>query len=138
MSDAPADKGTGLAGSLRRLLDTLLELGQVRLELLGTEVEEQKQRALAALAWSGVGLVLLGAGLVVLAAGVIVVLWDIARWTAFGILLAAYLGGGALALRHARTRLRGPTDAFATSAAELARDRQALGRAPDDARKADP
>lgn len=135
MSDHRPAGNTGLAASLRRLLDTLLELGQVRLELLGTEIEEQKQRALTALMWTGAGLVLLGAGLVIVAAGVLVYFWDGARWAAFAVLVVVYLGGGALALHRARAQLRGPADTFAASTAELARDRQALGQGPDGPRK---
>jgi uncharacterized membrane protein YqjE len=130
-ASAPPPSGAGLLGSLRRLLDTVLELGQVRLELLGTEIEEQKRRAFAALVWAGAGLVLLGAGLVVLAAGVLAYFWDGARWIAWAALLALYLGAGGLALARARAQLRAPDGAFAASAAELARDRQALGSADE-------
>lgn len=130
-SAPPPPSGAGLLGSLRRLLDTVLELGQVRLELLGTELEEQKRRAFAALLWAGAGLVLLGAGLVVLAAGVLAYFWDSARWIAWAALLALYFGAAVLALSRARERLRAPGGAFASSAAELARDRQAVGGADE-------
>ena len=57
----PAKNG-GLMASLRQLLDTLLEIAQVRLELISTELELEKRRWfdalwLAALAfvWFAVG-----------------------------------------------------------------------------------
>lgn len=121
-----ASTNAGLLGSLQRLAGTLLELGQVRLELLGTEIEEQKLRALAALLWVVAGMVLLGVGLAVLAAAVLVAFWDSARVAAFAALLVVYLGGGAFALWRARFSLRTPAGAFAASAGELARDRSAL------------
>lgn len=127
----PASGGSGLLGSLQRLTDTVLEIGQVRLELLGTEIEEQKLRVLAALLWAVLGFALLTVGLAVLAAAVLAAFWDSARGAAFAVLLLVYLGVGALALWRARCSLRTPTGTFAASAAELAGDRAAL--APDGA-----
>ena len=51
--------GTGLMQSLRRLASTGLELIQLRLELLASELEQQKLRIFDALAWAAVGLLLL-------------------------------------------------------------------------------
>lgn len=122
----PAAAGAGLLGSLQRLAGTVLELGQVRLELLGTELEEQKLRMGAALLWAAAGIALLAVGLGVLAAAVLAVFWDSARGLAFAALLVSYGGAGALALWRARCTLRTPAGAFAASAGELARDRAAL------------
>ena len=49
----------GLLASLRQLLFTLLETAQVRLELLGTELEAEKRRVLDALVFAAVALVCL-------------------------------------------------------------------------------
>ena len=125
----PTSTSAGLLGSLQRLAGTVLELGQVRLELLGTEIEEQKLRALAALLWAAAGVALLGVGLAVLAAAVLATFWDSARGAAFAALLVIYLGAGAFALWRARCSLRTPAGAFAASAGELARDRSALSSA---------
>lgn len=121
------DPPTGLLASARRLFATLLELGQVRLELLGVEIEDQKRRIISASIWAATGLVLLGAALVVLAAGILAYFWEVARWTAWASLLALYLTAGALALRQSFVRLRTEGGAFSASVAELARDRHALG-----------
>lgn len=122
----PASTGAGLLGSLQRLAGTVLELGQVRLELLGTEIEEQKLRALAALLWAAAGTALLGVGLAVLAAAVLATLWGSARSAAFAALFVIYIGAGAFALWRTRCSLRTPAGALAASAGELARDRSAL------------
>ena len=84
------DLQAGLLASARRLLATLMELGQVRLELLGVEIEEQKRHIITAAIWAVTGLVLLGAGLVLLAAGILAYFCEMARWTAWWSLLALY------------------------------------------------
>jgi uncharacterized membrane protein YqjE len=127
MSDnRPAPPGGGLLVSLRRLIATVLELAQVRLELLGTELEEQKQRILGGLAWAGLGVVLVGVGLALFAFLVVLLVGEAYRLHALALLTLAYLIGGGLALRHAAARLKTPPGLFAASAAELQQDRSAV------------
>ena len=116
----------GLFVSLRRLIATGLELAQVRLELIGTELEEQKLRILDGLIWAAIGVMLFGVGLVLLAGCVALLFWEGYRLQALGLLALAFLGGGGLVLRAASARMKTPTGAFAASAAELAQDRAAL------------
>jgi uncharacterized membrane protein YqjE len=123
----PSAAEGGLLVSLRRFIATALELGQVRLELLGTELEEQKLRILGALAWAALGVMLVGVGVVLLVGCVVMLFWEGYRLPALAVLMLAFLGGGALMLRHAVGRLQTPPGAFAASVAELARDRAALG-----------
>lgn len=123
--------GGGLLVSLRRLIATALELAQVRLELIGTELEEQKLRILAGLIWAVLGLALLVVGLVLLAGGVVLLFWEGYRLQAVGVLTVLFLGGGALVLRHGVARLSTPAGAFASSVAELAQDRAALAPRED-------
>ena len=59
---------TGIWASLSRVLATVLDMAQVRLDLLGTELEFEKQRLLTALWLGALSLVLLGLGLVLLCA----------------------------------------------------------------------
>ena len=119
----PASPGGGLLVSLRRLVATLLELAQVRLELIGTELEEQKLRILAALVWGALGVLLVGLGLVLLIGCVVLLFWEGYRLPAMAVLTVAFLCGGALALRRASARLQSEGGAFAASVAELAKDR---------------
>jgi uncharacterized membrane protein YqjE len=127
----PGPSGGGLLVSLRRLIATALELAQVRLELLGTELEEQKLRILAGLVWATLGVLLLTVGLVLCAGFVLLLFGDAYRLQVLGALTLAFLIGGALSLRHARARLKTPPGGFATSVAELARDREALAPGED-------
>lgn len=131
MNDARGDAaGLGLAVSLRKLAATLVELAQVRLELLGTELEQQKLRIIDALASLLIGVVLLAIGLL-LAAGLLVLVVEPAyRLPVLALLALAFIGGGALALRRAGARLQTPPGAFAASVGELAADRAKLTPPP--------
>jgi len=124
MSDAAPPRG--LLTSLRQLLSTLLEVAQVRLALLGTEIEAEKRRLFDGLLWAGMAVLLLGLGLVLLCGFVILLLWDGYRLAAVATLASLFLGGGALSMNCARRCLRSPSGMFDTSLAELQRDRSEL------------
>ena len=65
-------ENTGIWASISRVLATLLDIVQVRLALLGTELEFEKQRLLTALWLGALSLVLLGLGLLLLCATLVV------------------------------------------------------------------
>ena len=122
----PGGPGSGLFVSLRRFAATALELGQVRLELLCTEIEQQKLRILTALVWAALGVLLIGFGMALLAGLVVLLMWDNYRLHALGALVLMFVAGGLLLLRMARNRIQSPAGAFAASSAELTQDRAAL------------
>lgn len=124
MSDTT--QGRGLFASLRRLLATALEIAQVRLALLGTEVELEKRRLFDALLWGAFALLAFGTGIVVLCGFVILLFWDVYRLPAVGILAFMLLAGGVILLKMARQRLRSPLGMFSASANELKQDCDAL------------
>lgn len=117
---------SGLFASLRRLLATALEMAQVRLDILGTEVEQEKRRLFDGLLWGAVALLVLGIGLVLLCGFVILLFWDGYRLAAAGAMTLLFLAGSVLLMREARQRLRNPTSMFHASVAELERDRAGL------------
>ena len=118
---------SGLFDSARRLLDTAVAVVQVRLELFGTELEQEKLR-LADAVWQGaLGLLLLGLALVGFFGFVVLLFWEGYRLAAIGVLTLVFAGGGAWLLRRAREGLRAPEGGpFALSLAELRRDRDGL------------
>lgn len=122
----PAPAG-GLVHSLRRLADTAVGIVQVRLELFGTELEQEKQRLFDALLWAALGLLMVGLALV-LALGFVVLLFQEGyRMPAVGVLTLIFGGGGWWLLRCARARLHaGDGGPFALSLSELRRDRHGL------------
>jgi uncharacterized membrane protein YqjE len=119
-------KQSGLFASLRRLLSTALEIVQVRLDLLGTEVELEKRRLFDGVLWGAVGLLLLGVGIVLLCGFVILLFWDGYRLAAVGVMALLCLAGSIVLLREARQRLRNPSGIFSASIAELKRDQTGL------------
>lgn len=123
---------TGLFDSLRQLLRTALELGQVRLELLVSDLEIEKLRVLDAAMRAVLGVMLLGLGLVLLVGFVLLLLWDGYRLPAMAVLTLLCLGGGVLLLQAARRRASPKEGLFAATRAEIDRDQAAL-RASQDA-----
>lgn len=124
--------GGGLARSLRRLADTAVGIVQVRLELFGTELQQEKQRLYDVLLRAAIGLLLIGLALV-LAIGFVVLLFeDGHRLAAVGVLALGLAAAGAWLLRSARGRLdAGDGGPFALSLQELQRDRQGLDGGAD-------
>ncbi|RYF65873.1 MAG: phage holin family protein [Comamonadaceae bacterium] len=121
----PAPHG-GLFASLRQMLGTLVEIAQVRVQLLGNELEAEKLRIAGGLLLAGVGLMLLTVGTVLLCALVLMLFADGYRLAALAVLTLAFIAGGALLIRAAGSRLRNPGGMFAATLAELADDRAGL------------
>ena len=121
----------GLLASLRQLVSTLLDIAQVRLELLGTEIEVEKRRLFDGMLWAGVALLLLGLGLVLVCGFVVLLLWDGYRLAAVATMAVLFLAGGAMAMQHAKQRLRSTAGIFNTSLSELQRDQAALAKPGD-------
>ena len=117
---------SGLLASLRQLVSTLIDIAQVRLELLGTEIEVEKRRLFDGLLWAGIALLLLGLGLVLLCGFVVLLLWDGYRLAAVATLALLFLAGGAMAVQQAKRRLRSSQGMFNASLTELQRDQTAL------------
>jgi uncharacterized membrane protein YqjE len=123
--------GAGLFDSLRRLVDTAVEILQVRLQLLGTELEQEKLRLVDALVQAAIGLVMLALSLVLALGFVVLLFWEGYRLPAIGVLTLLFAGGGFWMLRRALEKARGPEGGpFALSLAELRRDRAGLEREP--------
>ncbi len=98
----------------------------MRLALLATELELEKQRLLEGLFWGAISLVLLSAGIVLTCGFVVLLMWEGYRLAAVGVLALAFLAAGAVLLRFARLRLSSPGGMFEASVAELARDHSSL------------
>lgn len=118
--------GGGLFTSLKALSANLLGIVQTRLELLATDIAEERERIITLLVLAVAALFSIGMGVVLLAIFVAVALWESHRLIALGGMVVFFLltgaGIGWITLNKLRSHPR-PLDASIT---ELTRDRQDL------------
>jgi uncharacterized membrane protein YqjE len=116
----------GLFDSLKTLSGSVVGIVHTRLELLSTDIAEERAHLTTLLVLGMVSLFCLGVGVVLLAILIVVAFWESHRLAALGGLTALFLIAGAglawLAMHKARTRPR----LFEASLAELSKDRQQL------------
>lgn len=124
----------GLFGSVKRLMATGLETVQVRLELLGTEIEFEKRRIFEAVLWGGVALIVFGVALILLSGFVVFLFPEVYRLHALGLISLVLLVMSSVLLFEARRRLSSPPGIFKASLTELQKDQSGLGPAGADAR----
>lgn len=115
-----------LSSSLKGLAATVLELMQLRLELLSVEAQEEVLRVGALLVYGAVAVAFLSLGVVFLALLITVALWDSHRVLALALFTALFLLMGAVAAWLARERVRSGTRLFSASVEELRQDREGL------------
>ena len=126
MREAPPE--AGLFASLRRMLATLSELLQTRLELVSVEVEEQLQYALELMLWSVAAIFFATTALLLLALTVVIAFWDSHRLLAAVLVTVAFLVAALAAALGVRRRLRRRPKFMAATVAELGGDADALRR----------
>lgn len=120
----------GLFDSLKTLSISLVGIVHTRLELLSTDIAEEREHLITLLVLVLLALFCLGVGVVLLAMLIVVAFWESHRLLALGgvtgLFLIASAGMAWLALHKTRTRPR----LFAASLAELSKDRQHLSAEP--------
>lgn len=114
------------SSSLKGLAGTVLELLQVRLELLSVEAQEESLRIAALLVYSAFAVSLLSMGLGFLAMLITVALWDSHRLLPLVVFAVLFLALGGLAAYQARQRVLSGSRLFSASLDELRRDREDL------------
>lgn len=119
----------GLFTSVKALLGSLLGMAQTRLELLASELEEERLRLIRLLFYSLLMLFFFCLGIVLLTLLVIAVFWDTQRLLAIGLATASYLGIAAWLAAYVVNQARRKPRLFSASIAELAADRAALASA---------
>jgi uncharacterized membrane protein YqjE len=121
------DNEPGLLGSARRVLATLLEIGQTRLQIASTELEEERLRLAELMLWATFSLFFLGVGLVLASLLLVLLFWEGQRELVLATISAVFLIVGAWAGTTWRRKSRNKPALLATTIAEFKRDRAALG-----------
>jgi len=123
---AEESKAGGLFESLKTLSASIVGIVHTRLELLSTDIAEEREHLITLLVLGLLALFCLGVGVVLLALLIVVVFWESNRLLALGgltgLFLVTAMGLAWLAMHKARTRPR----LFEASLAELSKDRQQL------------
>ena len=115
------------SGVVRRLVDGVLGIAQTRLELLGTEVEQEKLRIGRALLLGAAACIVLTAALLLLSAALVLAVDAAWRLPALGVLGILYALAGGWLVRLAQAALAAPAGgSFAFSVGELRKDRETL------------
>lgn len=126
MADVDSKPAGGLMSSMQRLLGSLLSVLQTRIEIVATELEEERERVKELVLYGVFALVFISLGMITLTVFVALWLWESYGVHALGVIGVVLLGTGiAIALR-ARRNERARPRLFATTLAELRKDRQTL------------
>lgn len=101
-------------------------MGHTRLELLSTEIEEEYVRLISMLLWMLVALFFAALCIMLATLMVVVVFWDTHRLLAAGVMALLFLLGAAMAGRVVLEKIKAKPRLFASSLAELSKDRKRL------------
>ncbi|MGO9446715.1 MAG: phage holin family protein [Thiobacillaceae bacterium] len=126
MSEESPGAGKGLFDSLKGLVAGLVAIAHTRLDLLATDLEEERERLTSVLVLMLVGLFCIGLGTLLLTLLLVVAFWDSHRLLVLAGLTAIFLAGGGTAWAIALHKVKTKPRLFAASLAELAKDRQQL------------
>lgn len=122
-SQPGTSRDPGLLAVLRRLATTVVDLLRTRLELLVTELEEERARIVHFLVLAVSAGFFLALGIVSLTFFVILLSWDSHPILIAGLLTAAYLVAGVILAVKARNIINVRTRLFSASLDELRKDR---------------
>ena len=124
-SEGAAARG-GLLHSIKHLAQSLIGAAQTRLEILATDLEEERVRLEQMLLVALAAAFCLIMGVVLCVALIVLYYWDTHRLAAVGILAAGFLGTGALLGWILRDKAKSRPKPFAATRGELAKDQAAL------------
>ena len=129
MAEQEGSARGGLLYSVKHLATSLLAAARTRLEILVTEIEEERVRLEQMLLVALVAVFCLGMGVVLSVFFVVVLFWDTHRLAAVGSLAGGFLALGVVLGLVLRDKAKSRPRLFAATRGELAKD-QAVLREP--------
>jgi len=128
MAETPQTEN-GIFAGVTRLLQTLRDMAENRVELFLVELQEERVRLFDALFLLAVGVVCALMTLVVFTLTVVVIFWDTHRLLVLTLVTAAYAAGAGAALVKLRSRLQ-RWEAFSATLQQIKKDRSCFKK-PD-------
>jgi uncharacterized membrane protein YqjE len=128
MPETTPGASTGLLDSLKTLAATLVAVAHTRLDLLASDLEEDRAHFFSLLVLALAALFFLGVGVVLATILLVVGFWDTHRLLVLGLLTGFFLAAGIAAWVIAMRKARSKPKLFAASMSELLKDRQQLTR----------
>ena len=116
----------GLLDSLRKVATTLVATMHTRLDLLVTDLEEEKEHLISLMALAVCTLFCLGVGVVLATLLLVVLFWDTHRVLLLGSLALIFLAAGVAAGAMAREKAKAKPRLLNASLSELLKDREQL------------
>ncbi len=117
-------KSGGVSASLRRIIDSLLALGQNRLQLFAAELQSEKLRWFDTLLKLGLAVAVAMIGLMLAAVTLVMFVWEKARYSGLLVVTGVFLVAGGVLLWRLRDELRREPLPFEKTAAEFKKDRE--------------
>ncbi len=130
METTPTEDRRGLVDSLTATAATLVAIVHTRLDLLSTDLEEEREHFVSLTLLSMGAFFCFGVGVGLAASVIVVAVWDSYRLLALSSLAALFLAAGVVAILSARKKAQEKPRLFAASLAELGKDRQWLAPRP--------
>jgi uncharacterized membrane protein YqjE len=117
----------GLFAAIKNTLATLLSIGRTRIELLVTELEEEKLRLMSLWSKAIAAAFLMAVGVIMAVFCLALAFWE-HRVFVFGLFAAVFIGGALMLVASLRRQVAEPSKLFRTSLNELEADAALLRR----------
>jgi uncharacterized membrane protein YqjE len=127
-SDSPARTTGGLLDSVRALMVTLVAMAHTRVELFGTEIEQEVHRIVTLVIGGMAVLAFAGLALLFTALVVIATFWDTHRIAATACVAAGFVALALVSYAVLRARTQRTSRLLSSTLDELERDLRQLGR----------
>lgn len=130
MERQPIEDRPGLVDSLTATAASVVAIVHTRLDLLSTDLEEEREHFVTLTLFALGAFFCLGVGVVLMASLLVFSVWDSHRLLALGILSAIFMATGVGAITVALKKIKEKPRLFSASLTELRKDRQWLAPRP--------
>ncbi|MDB5781510.1 phage holin family protein [Caballeronia mineralivorans] len=110
-------------GPLRRIVSSVFAIFETRLELIGIELAEEKERLIGVLFLGLAAMMLTMMALITLTVLIAIAFWDTYRWQSLAAITVAYALVAVLCAVRARAGLANAPNVFDSTLAEFKKDR---------------